>query len=122
MAASAQVVRLGAEFQVNTYTTQFQRSPAVAARTDGAFVVAWASNGQDGSGYGIFARRFSSAGTALAVEFQVNTTTTQSQNVPAVGVDSDGDFVVVWQSSGQGYFISRAGTRARGPRSPPNSW
>jgi hypothetical protein len=32
---------LGAEFQVNTYTTLFQEYPSVAARPDGGFVVAW---------------------------------------------------------------------------------
>jgi hypothetical protein len=45
----------GAEFQ---YTTGRQVSPAVASLPNGHFVVAWVSDGQDGSSYGVFARRF----------------------------------------------------------------
>jgi hypothetical protein len=48
----------GGEFRVNTYTTEIQRSPAVAAVADGDFVVAWHSRYQDGDGYGVFAQRF----------------------------------------------------------------
>ena len=73
----------------------------MAADADGDFVVAWQSFGQDGSIYGIFARRFSSAGAALASEFQVNTYTTDIQSCPSVAVDADGDFVVAWASSSQ---------------------
>ena len=43
---------LGAEFQVNTYTTNIQVSPSVASDTAGNFVVVWESYHQDGSGYG----------------------------------------------------------------------
>ena len=92
---------LGAEFQVNSYTTSFQTYPSVAADADGDFVVAWSSSGQDGSSFGIFARRFSSAGAPLATEFQVNSYTTSFQAFPSVAADADGDFVVAWRSSGQ---------------------
>lgn len=51
-------VPLGGQFQVNTYTTGGQYRPAVAADTGGRFVVAWQSGAGDGSGYGIFGRRF----------------------------------------------------------------
>ena len=34
-------------------------------------------------------------------EFRVNTFTTGSQLTPAIALDADGDFVVVWQSTGQ---------------------
>jgi hypothetical protein len=36
-------VRLGSEFQVNTYTTHAQYSPAVALDTAGDFVAVWTS-------------------------------------------------------------------------------
>jgi hypothetical protein len=89
---------VGAEFQVNTYTTSIQHHPDVAADADGDFVVAWISDGQDGSGYGIFGQRYTSAGAAVGAEFQVNTYTTGTQRYPAVAADADGDFVVVWNS------------------------
>ena len=94
---------LGSQFQVNTYTTHEQRSPAVAIDAAGAFVVAWESGdlfapGPDGSYYGIRGQRFDADGTALSDELQVNTYTTDDQRFPAVAVDAEGDFVVVWES------------------------
>ena len=56
-----------------------QSHPAVAMDADGDFVVAWQSYVQDGSSYGIFARRFNAAGVAQGGEFQVNTYTTGNQ-------------------------------------------
>ena len=49
---------LGPEFRVNTYFTSDQNYPAVAANATGSFVVAWESQGQDGSAYGVFGQRF----------------------------------------------------------------
>ena len=75
---------------VNTFTSSFQRQPSVALEGAGGFVVAWDSADQDGSGYGIFARRFSSSGAGLATEFQVNGQTTNAQANAAVAAGSDG--------------------------------
>jgi hypothetical protein len=93
----------GAEFQVNTYTTEKQNYPAVGSDADGNFVVVWQSRGQDGSYFGVFGQRYTSAGAAVGAEFQVNTFTTSYQYVPAVASDTDGDFVVVWSSRNQDY-------------------
>ena len=93
--------RLGTEFQVNTYTTDYQTYPAVAMNESRQFVVAWNSYGQDGDSYGIVARRYDAAGAPLTGEIPVNTYTTNSQHAPSVGIDSDGNFVVVWNSFNQ---------------------
>jgi hypothetical protein len=53
--------RIGSEFQANTYTTNSQGAPTVAALPDGEFVVAWQSDEQDGSQMGIFGQRFTLA-------------------------------------------------------------
>jgi hypothetical protein len=105
---------LASEFQVNTYTSTSQRYAAVSADADGDFVLVWHSNAQDGNSYGIFGRRFSSAGGPLAVEFRVNTYTTSYQRQPAVAVEANGDFVVAWSSGSQdggaeGIFAQRYG-------------
>jgi hypothetical protein len=92
---------LAAEFQVNSYTPVGQTVPAVAAESNGDFVVAWTDTARDGANGGIFARRFTSAGSALAAEFQVNTFTSGQQYGPAVGMDADGDFVIAWSSDNQ---------------------
>jgi hypothetical protein len=102
VAALAQEVRVGAELQVNTYTSSSQGNPSVAADADGDVVVVWNSSNQDGSGTGIFARRLSAAGVFLAAEFQVNAFTPSVQIGPSVAAEAGGDFVVVWSGdSGQ---------------------
>jgi hypothetical protein len=98
---------LAPEFLVNTYTSKRQVSPAVAMDSDGDFVIAWGSGFykgsvyQDGSVYGVYAQRYNSAGAPEGSEFQVNTFTAGRQDNPAVAMDSNGDFVITWQS---GYY------------------
>ncbi len=92
---------LGSEFRVNSYTTGYQQSPAVAADSSGNFVVAWESGDQDGSSYGVFGQRFSSTGSSVGSEFQVNTYTTGGQYLSAVAADASGNFVVTWMVFGQ---------------------
>ena len=46
---------LSDQFQLNTYTLDDQRYPDVAMTGDGSYLAAWESDGQDGSGYGVFA-------------------------------------------------------------------
>jgi hypothetical protein len=91
---------VGPEFRVNTYTTDSQGGPEVAADSSGNFVVVWYSD-QDGSDRGIFGQRYASTGEPLGPEFRVNTYTTDRQIDPAVASDSSGNFVVVWESDPQ---------------------
>ena len=91
---------LGPEFRVNTYTTNTQRFPSVAADSSGNFVVVWDSAGEDGSSYGVFGQRHASSGAPLGSEFRVNTYTTLQQGYPSVAAASTGNFVVVWSSNG----------------------
>jgi hypothetical protein len=91
---------VGGELQVNAYTTSLQERPAISVDDDGDFVVAWASLGQDGSSYGIFARRFSSAGSSQAGEFQVNSYTSLHQRYATIATGADGGFIVAWHSNG----------------------
>jgi hypothetical protein len=91
----------GSEFRVNTFTTGNQRFAAVAMDRDGDFVVTWTSGGpysltQDGSNYGIFAQRYSSAGLPAGSEFQVNSDTVGSQSDSAIAMDANGNFVITW--------------------------
>ncbi|MBD2153421.1 Ig-like domain-containing protein [Leptolyngbya sp. FACHB-16] len=94
-------IALGEAFQVNTSTASLQEAPRIAMDADGDFIVTWHSDGQDGSGLGIYAQRFSRDGVALGNEFRVNTYTTDTQSDPQVAMDADGDFVITWQSNGQ---------------------
>jgi hypothetical protein len=94
-------VAQGTEFRVNSYTTDRQLFSSVSSDASGNFLVAWLSNGQDGSSDGIFGQRYDSSGVAQGDEFQINSYTTSEQEHPSVGTTGANQFVVVWQSYGQ---------------------
>ncbi len=106
---------LGAEFLVNTYTSETQFLPAVARARNGTFVVAWTTFDPSGTNGGIFGQRFDGAGLPLGSEFQVNTYTSGDRRQPSVAMGPGGRFVIVWQSNGQdgsfnGVFGQRFGS------------
>ena len=89
----------GAEFRVNTYTTNDQSYPVVSALQDGGFIIIWQSYGQDnGDGWGIYAQRYTADGLASGAEFRVNTHINSSQRQPAVALLKNGEFIVTWES------------------------
>jgi hypothetical protein len=92
------------DFQVNTYTTGGQYSPAVAVG-DSGFVIVWSTFSPDKKG--IFAQRFTPGGAPVGTEFQVNSGTSGAY-APSIAMDGSGNFVVVWDDyrdgSGRGIF------------------
>jgi hypothetical protein len=93
---------LGPEFRANTYTTSLQSRPSVAALGGGNFLVVWYGVGQGGASFDIFGQRFAGSGAPQGAEFRVNTSTTDVQNLPSVGADATGNFVVAWQGDDGG--------------------
>ncbi|MFK7906288.1 MAG: hypothetical protein AB8B69_14245 [Chitinophagales bacterium] len=91
----------GNEFRVNTTTASVQSGASVGMDRDGDFVIAWQSDGQDGSGFGIYAKQYDKNGNPTSGEFQVNSHTSSSQVSPSVAMDCDGNFVITWTSDGQ---------------------
>ena len=59
--------------------------------------MSWTSEGFDGSGFGIAARRFDASGIPIGSEFVVNTYTTGHQVFGDLAVEANGNFVVVWE-------------------------
>ena len=91
---------LTGELAIAQTTAGDQITPAVAWSPAGTFLVAWASNGQDGIGFGIYARRLlATTGQALGNEFPVNVTTAGSQLAPKVAAQG-ANFYVVWSGVG----------------------
>jgi S-layer family protein len=90
---------LGAEFQVNTTTANYQIAPNVAVDGQGNFVVAWWSSLQDGSDYAMVGQRFDAQGNRRGSEFVVNTYTPGYQYVSDISSDAAGNFVIVWTSN-----------------------
>jgi hypothetical protein len=111
-------VAVGAEFQINSYTTDPQLAPDVAVDADGGFVAVWEGAGTGDSSYGVFGRRFNSSGTPLATQFRVNTTTAGAQRSAALEMDADGDFVVVWKSTHEGFGYGVFGQRFNSSGAP----
>ena len=103
----------GSETLVNTTTFSDQLNPTVTGLLGGGYVVTWASDGQDGLGYGVYAQRYDAAGGAIGSETLVNTTTAGDQYQPGVTGLSDGGYVVTWMSyygqdgSGSGVYAQR---------------
>ena len=90
---------IGAEFLINTYTTNNQLYPSVFSNGDD-YLVTWESYNQDGSSYGVYGQLIDSAGNLLENEFLVNTYTIGEQDTTSV--TSNGyDFLVTWASNGQ---------------------
>ncbi|HEY9621167.1 MAG TPA: right-handed parallel beta-helix repeat-containing protein [Crinalium sp.] len=87
-----------ADFAINTRPQDKQPNPAVAALPDGGFIATWQSEYQDGMDWGIFAQRFNANGAAVGPEFQINVTTKDTQDTPAIATAADGSFIVTWQS------------------------
>jgi hypothetical protein len=100
----------GEEFQVNTYSNGQQSTPVVEVDADDNFVVAWQSDSQDGSGYGVYARKFDRTGEPLWGEVQLNNTTGNDQFQVSLAANAGGGFVAAWQHYHDG---SNYGIRAR---------
>jgi len=83
---------------VNASTGGGQTNPAVAMDRSGNFVVVWQDDRLDGSGSGIFARRYDVSQRAWGAEgvFPVNLTVAGDQSDPDVAIDGAGNFTVVW--------------------------
>ncbi len=99
------------EFPLTTWASNGdQMNPHVACDALGRFVVTWDDQLSDGSGWGVFARRFDANGTPLAPEFQVNQISSGDQTGSVVGVDDRGRFTVLWK---EGLLGNDVNVRAR---------
>ena len=87
------------DVRVNTYIKGQQVDPAVAALPDGSAINTWSSFGEDGSMFGVYARRLKPTGVgATAKEFQVNQFASYNQRNPAVAALPNGTYVITWIS------------------------
>ena len=107
---------VGSQFQVSALTASRTLNTAVSSDGGDGFVVVWQHSVSSGYPYlhSIQGRRFAADGTPRGDQFQVNTYTTESQRVPAVGPDGAGGFVVVWDSlAGEGNDTSFGAVRGQ---------
>ncbi len=117
---------LGFSSKVNTTDALLPNNPVAAELEDEGFVVVWQSRnlegtisasidgvditlgleGQDPSGYGIYAQRYDYEGNTVGAQFLINTYSDNDQTHPAVTGLNDGGFVVIWESYGQDGSLS----------------
>ncbi|MFN8578889.1 MAG: pentapeptide repeat-containing protein [Candidatus Sericytochromatia bacterium] len=94
------------EFRVNDYTLNDQTNPSISSNNKGDIVIAWKSENQDGSGSGIYRKRYNYSGIEQDFELKVNQYTTSNQLNPSVALDNLGNYVITWQSNqDNGYEI-----------------
>jgi hypothetical protein len=96
----------GSEFPVNSVTDNNQRDPVVASFEDG-FRIAWESNNQDGSNWGVFTRGYGASGTPDGAEVQVNLLSSGEQSQSAISCNESGECVVVWRHQVPGSYDVR---------------
>ncbi len=87
----------GGEFQVNTYTTDYQGSQVVSPDGAGGFVVVWNTVDFTDGDSEIKAQRFA-GGSPSGAEFKVNVDPTGFSPGLAVSPDGAGGFVVAWRN------------------------
>ena len=85
----------GTMLRINSFLPGAQTLPRLSA-VGNAYFVSWDSEGQDGSGTGVYARVVQSDGSFSSAEFRVNTTTISHQFHPSVSSDGANQFLVVW--------------------------
>lgn len=113
---SAEGLKVGASFLLNTTTTNNQSAPSLSALASGGFVGAWVDRstlGGDSSGSSIKAQLFDAAGRKIGREFLVNATTTGSQDQPVVATLAGGRFVIAWRDASGIGDVSASGIRAQ---------
>ncbi|MEA1950054.1 MAG: hypothetical protein U9N87_01630, partial [Planctomycetota bacterium] len=93
-----------------------QVNPSVAVDVDGDFAVVWNGNGaepdpldpndltlaSDIDREGIFLRSYDASSAAVSVQSRVNRTEAGIQQFPTIGMEPDGDMIVVWSGRGVG--------------------
>jgi len=100
--SAAQLPFNGPEFRVNSYTPDIERLAAVAADSEGDFVVVWGVCESPSQCFpaSIRARQFDRHGNPLGDDFQVNSGTAATYYAPGVAVEPGGNFLVAWDGPG----------------------
>lgn len=81
-----------------------QALPNIAALSNGNFITVWQSQGEDGSDWAVVMRMLTAKGEPFGNQSVVNAYTDLYQTAPAVAANSDGRFLVTWNSI---YQVSR---------------
>jgi len=96
------------DIRVHSDLKDQKAEPVATALPDGGAMVAWSSYGQDGSQWGVYARKVTATGALAGTqEFLVNQYTIGNQRRPAVCTLANGHVVFVWVSEGERFAGSQ---------------
>jgi VCBS repeat-containing protein len=103
---------IGGPVAVQTTNPSFwQYFGSVDVDSWGNFTITWTSSEPDGTTLAVYARRYSSSGSAITGQILVNDTSTGDQQNSVVAVKDDGAFIVAWEGNGpsdsSGIFFRR---------------
>ncbi|MGK0480676.1 MAG: hypothetical protein ACJAQ3_000641 [Planctomycetota bacterium] len=93
---------LSEEVTVNETSKGMQIEPSVSLDPSGAAWFTWVSRGQDGSGDGVYARRFSGKLDAASAEVRVDDVFEGDQSEPSIVALADGRALCAWTGPAQG--------------------
>lgn len=85
------------EVRINAVSAGDQGAPDVAVGASGSFFVVWESDGQDGSGFGVYGRFLDASGQISGADLRLADVTAGDQRTPAIDAVATGDFVVLWE-------------------------
>jgi hypothetical protein len=96
------------DIRVNTTASFDQWNSDISVnKVSGEFVIVWQGNGgqiNHVDDNGVFGQRYGSDGSAIGTEFRVNTDTSGTQGGVSVGINSNSEFVVVWDDASGVHF------------------
>ena len=96
---SSDLSDVGTPVVVNTTTTGNQEKPTVAVKTDGSFIVGFEGVGYDGSQSAAMFQAYDTDAVAVGGNIRVNTGTDGVQGSPNIAFNTDGSFVVAFDSA-----------------------
>jgi hypothetical protein len=99
-------IKQGSNFKVNDDSgIRAQIVPAIAMDVNGNFIVVW--NDERTEDYDIYAQRYANNAATIGTNMRINQDGAGNQQFnPAIAIDNEGNFVIVWQDFRNGYYDS----------------
>ncbi|WP_299978761.1 Ig-like domain-containing protein [uncultured Pseudoteredinibacter sp.] len=99
---NAEGIAVSDEILINDFTNNNQSLAEITAIEGGGFAITWMSDGQDGSGLGIFMKIYDDQGNAITSDIQVADSSFSHQANPSISSLNNGNIVVAWQDHNNG--------------------
>ena len=99
--------------RLGTWVHEHQERPSIAGLASGGWVAVWASYGQDGDGFGVYAQRYGADGAAPGPERVVGSRDQGAQWSPRHATLAGGDMVATGHSAGASGTGAGAGIDAQ---------